>query len=81
MSLEDRSRAAWVAIFETGRALVFVMSEGGRSINDSAIHPESLIPKVGLEPTPPCEDRILSPVRLPSTWHWKQVGLTVKVLF
>ena len=23
--------------------------------------------------------RFLSPVRLPSTWHWKQVGLTVKL--
>jgi hypothetical protein len=26
------------------------------------------------------EDRILSPARLPSAWHWKQVGLTVKLL-
>ena len=51
MWLEDRSRAACVAIFETGRALVFATFEGGRSINDTAIHPESLIPKVGLEPT------------------------------
>src|SRR5438132_780338 len=24
-----------------------------------------LLPKVGLEPTPPCEDRILRPARLP----------------
>jgi hypothetical protein len=65
VSLEDRSRAAWAAIFETGRAPVFVILEGGRSINDGAIHPDSLILNVGLEPTPPCEDRILSPVRLP----------------
>ena len=55
----------WVVIFETGRALGFVMFEGGRAINDGAIHPESLMPKVGLEPTPSCEDRILSPARLP----------------
>src|SRR5262249_4639891 len=27
--------------------------------------PESSVPKVGLEPTPPCGDRILSPARLP----------------
>jgi hypothetical protein len=40
---------------------------------------KSLVPEVGLEPTPSCEDRILSPVRLPSTWRWKQVGLTVKL--
>ena len=26
---------------------------------------ERLVPKVGLEPTPPCGDRILSPARLP----------------
>ena len=78
MSLEDRSRAAWVAIFETGRALVFVMFEGGRSINASAIHFESLIPKVGLEPTPSCEDRILSPVRLPYSWYWKHVAVILK---
>ncbi len=38
------------------------------------------VPKVGLEPTPPCGDRILSPARLPSTWRWKQVGLTVRLL-
>ena len=61
----------WVVIFETGRGLEFVMFEGGRAINDGAIHPELLIPNVGLEPTPSCEDRILSPVRLPYSWHWK----------
>ena len=59
----------WVVIFETGRALAFVMFEGGRAINGGAIHLELLIPNVGLEPTPPCEDRILSPARLPCLWY------------
>ena len=36
------------------------------------------VPKVGLEPTPSCEDRILSPVRLPYTWYWKHVAVTLK---
>jgi hypothetical protein len=53
MSLEGRRRAVWVVIFETGRVLGSAMFEGGRAINDGAIHPELLIPKVGLEPTPP----------------------------
>ena len=35
------------------------------------------VPKVGLEPTPSCEDRILSPARLPSAWYWADVGLTL----
>ena len=52
MSLEGRCRAVWVVIFETGRALGFARFEGGRAINDGAIHPELLIPNVGLEPTP-----------------------------
>jgi hypothetical protein len=39
---------------------------------------ESLIPKVGLEPTPSCEDRILSPVRLPYSWYWKHVAVILK---
>jgi hypothetical protein len=38
------------------------------------------VPKVGLEPTPSCEDRILSPVLLPFRWHWKQVGMTPKTM-
>ena len=29
-----------------------------------------LVPKVGLEPTPSCEDRILSPECLPTVWCW-----------
>jgi hypothetical protein len=68
----------WVVIFETGRALAFVMFGGGRAINDGAVHPESLIPKEGLEPIPPGGDRILSPVRLPYPWYWKHVGVTLK---
>jgi hypothetical protein len=40
MSLEGRSRALWLVIFETGRALAFAMFEGGRAINDGAIHIE-----------------------------------------
>jgi hypothetical protein len=68
----------WVVVFETGRALAFVVSEGGRAINNSVIHPEWLIPKVGLEPTPFCEDRILSLARLPSFWYWPGIGLTLK---
>ena len=34
---------------------------------------KSLLPKVGLEPTPPCGDRILSPARLPFR-HFGQGG-------
>ena len=44
-----------------------------------AICRKSILPKVGLEPTPSCEDRILSPVRLPFPWYWKHVGVTLKV--
>jgi hypothetical protein len=80
MSLEGRCRALWVLIFETGRVLAFVMFEARRAINDGAIHPELLIPKVGLEPTPSCEDRILSPVRLPYSWYWKHVAVILKGL-
>ena len=64
----------WVVIFETGRVLGFAMFEGGRAINDGAIHPELLKPNVRIEPTPSCEDRILSPVRLPYSWYWKLCG-------
>ena len=39
--------------------------------------PDVLLPKVGLEPTPFCEYRILSPARLPSVWYWADVGLTL----
>ena len=65
MSLEGRCRSVWALIFETGRALAFVMFEAGRAIDGGAIHPELLIAYVGLEPTPPCEDRTLSPGLLP----------------
>jgi hypothetical protein len=37
-----------------------------------------LFPKPGLEPTPPSKDRILSPVRLPCSWYWKQVAVVLK---
>ncbi len=41
---------------------------------------KSIMPKVGLEPTPSCEDRILSPVRLPYLWYWKHVAVILIVL-
>jgi hypothetical protein len=63
--LKGRCSAMCVVVFETGRALAFVMFEGGRAINDGAVHPALLIPNAGPNPTPPCEDRILSPARLP----------------
>ena len=69
----------WVVIFETGRVLAFVMFEAGRAINDGAIHPELLIPKAGHEPTPSCEDRILSPARLPFPWYRKHVAAALKL--
>ena len=62
---EKRCRAVWFVNIETGRLVSFVNFEDGRAIKQGAIHLESLIPKVGLEPTPSCEDRILSPARLP----------------
>ena len=77
---EKRCGAVCFVNIETGRLVSFVNFEDGRAIKQGAIHLESLIPKRGLEPAPSCEDRILSPVRLPSTWRWKQVGLTVKLL-
>ena len=39
-----------------------VQARRGTAINQGAF---GIIPKVGLEPTPPCGDRILSPARLP----------------
>jgi hypothetical protein len=74
--LEERCRAVWVINIETGRLVAFVNIEDGRAIKQGAIHLESLIPKVRLEPTPPCGDRILSPARLPGAWHWEHVGMT-----
>ena len=38
---------------ETGRLVSVVDFEDGRAIKQGAIHLESLIPKVGLESTPP----------------------------
>ena len=63
--LEERCRAVWVVNIETIRVVAFVKFEDARAIKRGAIHLESLIPKVGLEPTPSYEDRILSPARLP----------------
>jgi hypothetical protein len=37
MSLEGRCSAVWVVIFETGRALAFVMFERVRAINDVSV--------------------------------------------
>jgi hypothetical protein len=39
--------------------VAFVKFEDGRTTRKYAIRLELLIPKVGLEPTPSCEDRIL----------------------
>ena len=64
--LGERCRAVSVVNIETGRVVAFVKLKEGRAINDGAIHPDLLIPKVALEPTPACEYRILSPARLPS---------------
>jgi hypothetical protein len=64
--LEEGRRAVWVVNIETGPLVACVIFEDGRAIKLGAIHPRSLIQKVGLEPTPSCEDRILSPARLPS---------------
>jgi hypothetical protein len=63
--LEERCRAVSVVNIEAGRVVAFVKLKDGRAVKQCAIHLESLIPKVGLEPTPPCGDRILSPARLP----------------
>ncbi len=63
--LEERCRAVWVVNIEPIRVVAFVKFEDARAINRGAIHLDSPIPKVGLEPTPSCEDRILSPARLP----------------
>jgi len=38
------------------------------------------IPKVGREPTPCCQDQILSPVRLPLPRHWKHVSVNLEHL-
>ena len=77
--LGERCRAVSVVNIETGRVVAFVKLKDGRAIKQGAIHLESLIPKVGLEPTPSCEDRILSPAHLPSPSHWKQVAVVLNV--
>jgi hypothetical protein len=63
--LEERCRAVSVVNIEIGRGVALAKLKDLRAIKQGAIHLESLTPKMGLEPTPPCEDRILSPVRLP----------------
>ena len=50
---EKRCRAVCFVNIETGRLVSFVNFEDGRAIKQGAIHLESPIPKVGLEPTPP----------------------------
>ena len=49
-----------------------------RANRQVAICRKYIVPKVGLEPTPSCEDRILSPVRLPYPWYWKHVAVILK---
>ena len=60
-----RCRAVWVIKIEPGLVVACVIFEDGRAIKQGAIHPKSLIPKVGLEPAPSCADRILNPARVP----------------
>ena len=55
----------WVINIEPGLVVAYMILEEGRAIKQGAIHPKSPMPKAGLEPTPPCGDRILSPARLP----------------
>ena len=43
----------WLGNIVAGRVVAFVKFEGGPAITNSAIHTESIIPKVGLEPTRP----------------------------
>ena len=77
--LGERCRAVSVVNIEIGRVVAFVKLKDGRAIKQGAAHLESLIPKVRLEPTPSCGDRILSPAPLASSWYWKQVAATLKV--
>ena len=70
---EKRCRAVWFVNIETGRLVSFVNFEDRRAIKQRAIHLESLIPKVGQEPTPSCGDRILSPGLLPYTWYFTAI--------
>ncbi len=41
---------------------------------------ELLVPKVGLESSLSCEDRILSPGLLPYPWYWKHVAVIFEVI-
>jgi len=51
-----------------------------QAVRQVAIRCKSIVPKVGLEPTPSCEDRILRPGLLPYPWYWKHVAVILKVL-
>ena len=73
---EKRCRAVWFVNIEAGRVVPFVKFQVGRAIKQGTIHLQSLIPKVGLEPTRSCEDRILSPARLPFRSRGADTGLT-----
>ena len=50
---------------ETGEVGVVCEFRGRASDQAGCDSPRVVVPKVGLEPTPSCEDRILSPARLP----------------
>jgi hypothetical protein len=52
------------------------MFEYGQAVKARAIRPASLMRKVGLEPPPPGEDRILSQARPTSAWCWVNSDLT-----
>ena len=62
---EERCRAVWVVNIEPIRVVAFVKFEDARAIKRGAIHLDSPIPKVGLEPKRVLPHRILSPVGLP----------------
>ena len=40
-----------------------------------------MVPKVGVEPTPPCEDRILNPARLPIPPLWLLIKCITKIVY
>ena len=77
---EKHCRAVWFVNIEIGWSVSFVNFENGRAIKQGAIHLESLIPKMGLEPTPVLPHWILSPVRLPLWWYWEHVAVILRVL-
>jgi hypothetical protein len=66
----------WVVNIEIGWAVALAKFENGPAIKQGAIHLQSLIPKMGLEPTRVLPHRILSPAGLPSVWYWADIDLT-----